>query len=315
MMRSAFTPIFAAVLAASVSTVSVGAALAQGATPAKPAPAAPAPAAPAAAAPAASDTVVATVNGTPIRASDVAIAVEDIGGGLPPQLQGAQKDEYVLSFLTDMTLLAKAAEAQKLDQTPEFQQRLAYLRTKALMETLMTQEAKKAVTAELKRKTYDEFVKSSPAEQEVHARHILVEDEAKAKDIAKKAKAGEDFAKLAKENSKDSAEDGGDLGYFTKEQMVPEFAEAAFKLEKGQVSDPVKTQFGWHVIKVEDKRQKPVPTFEQVEDQVEQYLVRKAQADMVTKLRADAKVEKTAAAPAQPAAPAPAAPAADPTKK
>lgn len=304
MMRSVRTPLIAAALAASVSVASVGAALAQGAAPA---PAA----APAAAA--ASDPVVATVNGTPIRASEVAIAAEDIGAGLPPQLQGPQRDEYILSFLTDMTLIAKAAEALKLDQSPDFQQRLAYLRTKALMETMMTQEAKKAVTDELKRKTYEEFVKSAPAEQEVHARHILVEDEAKAKEIAKKARAGEDFSKLAKENSKDSAEDGGDLGYFTKEQMVPEFAEAAFKLEKGQVSDPVKTQFGWHVIKVEDKRQKPVPTYEQVQDQVEQYLVRKAQAEMVTKLRADAKIEK-AGAPAQPAAPAPA-PAADPAKK
>ncbi|WP_231711165.1 peptidylprolyl isomerase [Xanthobacter dioxanivorans] len=299
MMRSALTPLFAAALAASVSVASVGAALAQGAAPATPPAAAPAAAA--------SDPVVATVNGTPIRASEVAIAVEDIGAGLPPQLQGPQRDEYILSFLTDMTLIAKAAEAQKLDQTPAFQQRLSYLRTKALMETMMNQEAKKAVTDEMKRKTYDEFVKSAPAEQEVHARHILVEDEAKAKEIAKKARAGEDFAKLAKENSKDSAEDGGDLGYFTKEQMVPEFADAAFKLEKGQVSDPVKSQFGWHVIKLEDKRQKPVPTYEQVQDQVEQYLVRKAQADMVTKLRADAKIEKPAApAPATPA-PAPAA--------
>jgi len=299
MMRSALTPLFAAALAASVSVASVGAALAQGVAPATPPAAAPAAAA--------SDPVVATVNGTPIRASEVAIAVEDIGAGLPPQLQGPQRDEYILSFLTDMTLIAKAAEAQKLDQTPAFQQRLSYLRTKALMETMMNQEAKKAVTDEMKRKTYDEFVKSAPAEQEVHARHILVEDEAKAKEIAKKARAGEDFAKLAKENSKDSAEDGGDLGYFTKEQMVPEFADAAFKLEKGQVSDPVKSQFGWHVIKLEDKRQKPVPTYEQVQDQVEQYLVRKAQADMVTKLRADAKIEKPAApAPATPA-PAPAA--------
>ncbi|MEP9352406.1 peptidylprolyl isomerase [Xanthobacter sp. KR7-65] len=302
MMRSAQIRLIAAALAASVSAASVGAALAQGA----PAPVA-APAAPAAAA----DPVVATVNGTPIRQSEITIALEDIGSGLPPQVQGPAREEYVLSFLTDMTLLAKAAEAQKLDQSPDFQQRLAYARTKALMETIMTQEAKKAVTAEEKRKTYDEFVKSSPAEAEVRARHILVDDEAKAKEISKKAKAGEDFSKLAKENSKDSAEDGGDLGYFTKEQMVPEFAEAAFKLEKGQVSDPVKTQFGWHVIKVEDKRQKPVPTYEQVEDQVEQYLVRKAQADMVTKLRADAKIEKTAA----PAGAAPAVPAADPAKK
>ena len=302
MKRSAQHSLFAALLAASVSAASMGAALAQGAQ-------APTPAAPAAAAPA-GDPVLVTVNGSPIRQSELNIALEDIGSGLPPEVRGPARDEYVLSFLTDMTLLAKAAEAQKIDQTPEFQNRLAYARTKALMEALMMQEAKKAVSAELKRKTYDELVKSAPADMEVHARHILVDDEAKAKDIAKRAKAGEDFSKLAKENSKDSAEDGGDLGYFTKDQMVPEFAEAAFKLEKGQVSDPVKTQFGWHVIKVEDKRQKPVPAYEQVEDQVEQYLVRKAQADMVTKLRADAKIEKTAA----PAA-APAAPAADPAKK
>lgn len=316
MMRSAHTALLAA-----VSTLALGAvtlpALAQTAAPAKPAApaaqAAPAaPAAPAAAAPA--DPVIATVNGRPIKASEVAIADEDIGPGLS-QVQGPQRIEYVLSFLTDMTLLAQAAEAQKLDQSPDFQQRLAYARTKALMEALMMAEAKKAVTEEAKRKTYDEFVASAKPETEVRARHILVDDEAKAKEIAAKAKGGADFATLAKENSKDSAEDGGDLGYFTKDQMVPEFAEAAFKLEKGQVSDPVKSQFGWHVIKVEDKRQKPVPSYEQVSDQLDQYLVRKAQTDLVTRLRADAKIEKASApagaapaTPAAPAAPAPAAP-------
>ncbi|MFG1429855.1 peptidylprolyl isomerase [Xanthobacter sp. V2C-8] len=315
MKRSVHIAALAAALASSVAFVSLsGPVLAQSAAPA-------APAAKAADAKAVDpDAVVATVNGTPIRASEVAIAAEDIGPGLPPQLQGAARQEYVLSFLTDMTLLAQAGEAQKLDQTPAFKERLAYARTKALMEALMTQEAKKAVSEEMKRKTYEEFVKSSPADQEVHARHILVDDEAKAKEIAKKAKAGEDFAKLAKEYSKDGADDGGDLGYFTKEQMVPEFAEAAFKLDKGQVSDPVKSQFGWHIIKIEDKRNKPVPTYEQVEGQVEQYLVRKAQADLVTKLRADAKVEKAAApaaaAPAAaPGAAAPAAAPADPAKK
>ncbi len=313
MMRSAHT----ALLAAAVSSLALGAALpAFAQAPAKPAPAAPAaaaapaaPAKPAAQAPA--DPVIATVNGRPIRASELAIADEDIGPGLS-QVQGPQRIEYVLSFLTDMTLLAQAAEAQKLDQTPDFQQRLAYARTKALMEALMLAEAKKAVTEEAKRKTYEEFVASNKPETEVRARHILVDDEAKAKEIAAKAKGGADFATLAKENSKDSAEDGGDLGYFTKDQMVPEFAEAAFKLEKGQVSDPVKSQFGWHVIKVEDKRQKPVPTYEQVSDQLDQYLVRKAQTDLVTRLRADAKIEKAsapegaapAAAPAAPATPA-----------
>jgi peptidyl-prolyl cis-trans isomerase C len=98
---------------------------------------------------------------------------------------------------------------------------------------------------------------------------------------------------------------GGDLGYFTKEQMVPEFAEVAFKLEKGQISEPVKTQFGWHVLKVEDKRSKPAPKFDEVKAQIEQFVTRKAQAEMVTSLRASAKIEKMyktepPAAPAQP---------------
>lgn len=298
MKRSVHIAALAAALASSVAFVSLsGPVLAQSAAPAAPAAAADA------------DPVMVTVNGTPIRKSEVLIAAEDIGPGLPPQLQGAARQDYVLSFLTDMTLLAQAAEAQKLDQTPAFKERMAYARTKALMEALMTVEAKKAVTDEAKHKTYDEFVKSAPAEEEVHARHILVDDEAKAKEIAKKAKAGEDFSKLAKEYSKDGADDGGDLGYFTKDQMVPEFAEAAFKLDKGQISDPVKSQFGWHIIKIEDKRTKPVPTYAQVEPQLEQYLARKSQADLVTKLRSEAKVEKVGA----PAAPAPAAtPAAPP---
>ncbi|MGR7994283.1 peptidylprolyl isomerase [Xanthobacter sp. ZOL 2024] len=309
MKRSVSTAALAAALVSSVALFSVsGPALAQSAA-AKPAAAKPDSAKTDASKPADTDLVVATVNGTPIYASQLAIAAEDIGPGLPPQLQGPARRDYVLSFLTDMTLLAQAAEAQKLDQTPAFQTTLNYLKTKALMEALMTQAAKGAVTDELKRKTYDEFVKSQPPEEEVHARHILVDDEAKAKEIAKKAKAGEDFAKLAKEYSKDGADDGGDLGYFTKDQMVPEFAEVAFKLDKGQISDPVKSQFGWHIIKVEDKRTKPVPTYAQVEGQLDQYLVRKAQADLVTKLRADAKIEK-AAAPATPGAAATPAPAA-----
>ena len=318
MMRPAHT----AVLAVALSALALGGeALAQApaapkaaapaqAAPAQAAPAAPAPAAPASAAQADADPVVVTVNGTPIRASEVALAEEDIGPGLP-QVQPAQRREYVISFLTDMTVLAQAAEAQKLDQSAEFKQRMNYARTKALMEALLNAEAKKAVTEEAKKATYEEFVKSTKPEMEVRARHILVDNEAKAKEIDAKAKAGADFATLAKENSKDSAEDGGDLGYFTKEQMVPEFADAAFKLDKGQVSDVVKTQFGYHIIKVEDKRQKPVPTYDQVQDQIDQYLVRKAQTELVTKLRNDAKVEKTAAAaPAASAAPAaPAAPA------
>ena len=131
-------------------------------------------------------------------------------------------------------------------------------------------------------------------------------------------KKGTDFAELAKTKSKDpGASDGGDLGWFTKDQMVPEFSEIAFKLEKGQLSDPVKSQFGWHVIKVEDKRMRQPPEFEKVKDQLEQYVVRRQQSAVITKLRAEGKIERIGApAPTAvaPAAPGPATPPAEQKK-
>ena len=179
-------------------------------------------------------------------------------------------------------------------QRTEFARKLAYNRDKALLDEYLDQEAKKAVTPEAARKLYDETVKSVPAEQEVRARHILVESEDDAKKAAARVKGGEDFAKVAGELSKDpgSKTDGGDLGFFTKDRMVEPFAEAAFKLEPGQISDPVKSQFGWHVIKVEEKRTKPVPSFEETKDQVETYLARKAQQDLIMGLRKNAKIER-----------------------
>jgi peptidyl-prolyl cis-trans isomerase C len=139
---------------------------------------------------------------------------------------------------------------------------------------------------------------------EVHARHILVETEAEAKDILAELRKGTDFAELAKQKSKDpGAQEGGDLGFFTKDQMVPEFAEVAFKLEPGQLSDPVKTQFGWHIIRVEEKRKRPVPPYEQVKDQVVTFVTRKTQAEMISKLRDGAKIERLDAPAPAPAAP------------
>ena len=137
---------------------------------------------------------------------------------------------------------------------------------------------------------------------------MATEEEAKA--VKAELDKGADFAKLAKEKSKDpGASDGGDLGFFTKEQMVPEFSKVAFALEPGRISDPVKTQFGWHIIKVEEKRNRKPPEFDKVKPQIEQYVTRKAQADYVAKLREAAKVERLDQ-PAAPATPAPATPAA-----
>jgi peptidyl-prolyl cis-trans isomerase C len=252
------------------------------------------------------DPVLARVNGAEIRASDVAVAEEEIGANLPPMAPEARKD-YVLTLLSDTLLVAQAAEAKKIADTPAFKSKLAFARNRLLSESLLAQEAKSALTDEAMRKVYDEAVKQMGTEKEVRASHILVASEDEAKAILAELKKGADFAELAKKKSKDpGAAQGGDLGYFTKDQMVPEFAEVAFKLEPGKLSDPVKSQFGWHIIKVEDKRDKPVPEFDKVKDQIETFVTRKAQAELVAKLREGAKIERTAAAPkpAEPATPA-----------
>ena len=248
------------------------------------------------------DPVVAKVNGVDVKESDLKAAEEDIGSQLPPMSPEAKKD-YLITYVADMILVSKAAEAKKLGDTDAFKKNLALARTKLLMEALLQNEAKAAVTDDAMKKVYADAIKDLGNEQEVSARHILVESEDEAKTIASDLKKGGDFAAIAKEKSKDpgSKDSGGDLGFFSKDQMVPEFAEAAFKLDKGQTSDPVKSQFGWHVIRVDDKRAKQPPAFDQVKGQIENFVQRKAQAELIQKLRADAKIEKVGDKPADPA--------------
>ncbi len=249
----------------------------------------------------ADDAVLARVNGVDIHESDLAFAEEEIGSNMP-QMPAAQKRDYLITYLTDVVIVSQAAEKQKLGDRADVKRRLVFDHNRVLMEAMLTDAAKAALTDDAMHKVYDEAVKQMPSEQEVHARHILVASEDEAKAIEDQLKKGADFAVLAKEKSKDpGAADGGDLGYFTKDQMVPEFADAAFKLDKGQISDPVHTQFGWHVIKVEDKRTKPTPTFDQVKSQLANYVEHRAQAEMVDNLRKSATIERLD----KPAAPAP----------
>jgi peptidyl-prolyl cis-trans isomerase C len=257
----------------------------------------------------AEDKVLAKVNGSEIRQSDVAMAEEELGPSLA-QMDPAAKDENVLSFLIDMKVVGKAAEDEKIADNDEFKKRLAFARNRLLMDSLLANKGKAATNDEAMKKVYEDAAKQISGEQEVHARHILVETEDEAKAIKAELDKGADFAELAKKKSKDpGASDGGDLGFFTKEQMVPEFSEVAFKLEPGKISDPVKSQFGWHIIKVEEKRNRKPPEFDQVKGQIETYVTRKAQAEYVGKLRDGAKIERfdqaAAADPAKPAAPAP----------
>jgi peptidyl-prolyl cis-trans isomerase C len=257
------------------------------------------------------DPVVARANGVDIHQSDLVLAEDEVGANMP-QMSPDQKRDYLITYLADVIVLAQAAEQQKLADRDDVKHRVQFERNKVLMEALLQDAGTASMTDDAMHKVYEDAVKQMPSEQEVHARHILVPTEDEAKAIEDQLKKGADFAALAKEKSKDpGAADGGDLGYFTKDQMVPEFADVAFKLDKGQISDPVHTQFGWHIIKVEDKRTKPTPTFDEVKGQLQNYVAHRAQADLVSKLRSAANIERMDKAPAaadpsklNPAAPA-----------
>jgi peptidyl-prolyl cis-trans isomerase C len=258
----------------------------------------------------ASAKVLARVNGAEITDEDIKIAMEDIGSSLPQQIEGPARQAYILDYLIDAKLVAQKAEADKMGEGPEFAKKVAYYRDKVLMEDLLGKVAKDAATDTAIQKTYDDVAKQQKPEEEVRARHILVESEPDAQAALKRVTGGEDFAKVANEMSKDPGSKGGELGWFTKERMVPEFAEAAFKMQPGQISDPVKSQFGWHIIQLEERRQKQFPSLDQVRDQVTRYVVQKSQSELILKLREEAKVDRT-----EPEKPADAAPAPGPESK
>jgi len=237
--------------------------------------------------------VLATVNGAEITDEDVAAALTDVGNALPKQMDEAARQKALLDYLIDITLVNQKAAAEKVDQSPEFVKKLAYFRQKLVMETYLGKITKEGVTPAAEKQVYDDAAKAQKPEDEIHALHILVPTEDEAKKVEERLKKGEDFGKLADELSKDPGSKGGDLGWFTKDRMVPEFAEVAFKLDAGKVSDPVKTQFGWHVIKVLEKRQKTFPPFEQVKEQVEHFVQQKVQSEAIIKLRDAAKITRT----------------------
>jgi peptidyl-prolyl cis-trans isomerase C len=252
----------------------------------------------------ASDPVVARVNGMDVRESDLTMAEEDLGPELQ-QLPPEHRREQIISYVADVMLAAQAAEARKLQDTDDFRKRDAFFRRKLLMGLMLQDHARSLVTDEALRKVYDEQIKPMGAAEEVRARHILfradpkdekaqAEAQARAQAAVERIKKGEDFATVATELTEDPSgkENGGDLDYFTKDQMVPEFANIAFQMSPGQVSNPIRTQFGWHVIKLEDRRNRPVPEFEKVRPQIETFLIRRGQTELIGKLREKAKIER-----------------------
>lgn len=235
---------------------------------------------------------VATVDGVSILESDLELAEAEIGGNLGT-LDAQTKRRVLVEYLVENQLFANAANKEKLASGPDFDRRLAYWRQRALREAYFEKNVKAQIGVASAKALYNDRVKMIKPEEEIEARHILVSKEENAKDLIAKIRGGEDFAKLAKEHSGDagSKEKGGLLGYFGKGQMVPQFEQAAFALKPGEVSDPVKSQFGWHIIKVENRRQKPPPKFDTVKDQILGSLIHKRAQKVAEKLRTSAKIE------------------------
>lgn len=282
---------------------------------AKPATPAPAPASPQTSTPPATDKlkdpVVATVNGQPLHLSELEIAQQS----LPQQYRNmpmAAVFPALLDRIIDSKLVVQDGRKNKVTDDPAYKKRMAFVEDQVIQDFWLQKQIGSKVTPEKMKAKYEEKLKALPAEEEVHARHILVATEDEAKAIIADLKKGADFDKLAKEKSTDKASgaEGGDLGWFKKADMVKEFADAAFALKKGETTDkPVKTQFGYHVIRLDDRRQAPPPTFDEMADQIRDELAREAVTAMLNELRVGAKIEKFNIDGSKVAAPAPAAPA------
>ena len=248
---------------------------------------------PAAAQQPAADPVVARVDGTEIRLNDVQEAIQN----LPPEYRNMpQQSLYpaLLEQLVDRKAVALLAHKEGLDKDPAVQRQMARAGEEALQSALFHREIGPLVTDQAVRARYDQEIAGKPGEPEVHARHILVANEADAVAIIAQLKKNGDFAAIAKSRSSDpAAAEGGDLGWFKKGDMLPEFSEVAFALKPGEVSDkPVHTRYGWHVIKVEDRRVAAPPSFEQARDELRSQLIQEGVQKLVASARAGVKVEK-----------------------
>lgn len=237
------------------------------------------------------DKTVAVVNGHEIKVSEVEMAAEDILGQLP-DIPPKLRYPYIVEYLVERHLLAQAAVKEGIADSDEYKRRLALYQAKALRDAYFAQTIVPTVTEDEMKKAYDTESAKVAQTERVRARHILVASEQEAKQVRARLQKGEKFEDLAKQYSLDgSKEYGGDLGYFTAPEMVPEFSKAAFALKPGEVSQPVKTDFGWHVIKLEDRKMGGAQPFDQVKTAIRNILLRKKTQEKIISLRLQSKVE------------------------
>ncbi|MCH9806194.1 MAG: peptidylprolyl isomerase [Alphaproteobacteria bacterium] len=247
---------------------------------------------PAAAQDAAANQVIAVVNGHQITEHDVALAETEIGSDLG-QLGKEARRRVLVEYVIETQLMADALDKEKAASKAGLDQNLAYFKRRAKRETYFESKVKSGVSESAAKTFFTDRVKGMKPEEEVKARHILVGTEAEARDIKEKLARGGDFAELAKESSKDpgTKNNGGLLGFFSRGQMVPAFEQAAFSIEPNEVSEPVQSRFGWHLILVEEKRQKPLPKFEDVKDRILNGMIHQKAQAVAKQLRDAAKIE------------------------
>lgn len=239
----------------------------------------------------AADEVVAKVNGTPIRYSDIAFADEEMSAALA-RLEPNVRFQYLLGLLIDRRIVALAAEEKNAGDDPAVKRRQEYFNEKALRDFYWVQLMQDRISDETVRAWYDKNIAAAAPEQEAHARHILVDTEAQATAIAAEIAAGKSFEDAANEHSRDgSGADGGDLGWFARDDMVEAFGNAVFSMEPGDISAPVQSQFGWHLIQVIAFREMPKPTFEEAEEDIFRQLARDEGQKLIESLREEAKIE------------------------
>ena len=237
------------------------------------------------------DKVVAIVNGHEIRVSEVQMATDDIIGQLP-DMPPKLRYPFVVEYLIERHLLAQFAVKEGIADTDEYKRRLALYQAKALRDAYFYQKIRPMVTEEMIRKAYDDEASKLQQTERVRARMILVATEKEAQDIEKMLADGQKFEDLAKKYSLDGSKDyGGDLGYFTAAEMVPEFSKATFALKVGETSQPVKTDFGWHIIRLEDRKQGAAQPYDQVKQAIRNVLLRQKVGEVMAKIREASKVE------------------------
>ena len=243
---------------------------------------------------AAGKTIVATVSGAPIYMREVTDAARITGqlGEGEVLTQGDQVFTQILPEVIDQRLLAESAKAAGLHKTDRAKYRLAMAQERILANMALQGRIESRVTPQATRALYDSQIKLRQAGQEARASHILVETEAQADAVVKRLESGEDFAALATEVSLDRGTQitGGDLGYFQADDMVPEFSKAVFGLETGEVSPPFESQFGWHIAKLTDKRAAPVPSFEDMEGEITNFVTMDEISKLIAELREDADI-------------------------